>query len=370
MSSRPADRDGPAGSSPLLFWGWSGFSLLCVASMVTTPSTGAVAFHLVWISLAVVYGWQNWSNSRTAIVLALVVALTALGMASFIDAEDAEWSELAEVPLMAVVFLVMVWHVRRRAAALAESRASAAREQRATELKEVFVRQCSHEMRTPITVARGYAELARSQTPESADAGELAVVIDELDKLADLAGRLLMLADVYDNPHIEQDCVDLADVVRRGAIRWSPTADRQWSLESPSVLIEGDESRLESALDCLVENAVKFTNDGERIALRCGTDDGWAYLEVEDTGIGFDQSSAANRPRTAGRAGTGLGLPIVRAVAESHGGRLTRRPGPKTGACLRLEMPLLPTETPPHLRSRSIRSTAPVGLGRPRRSPE
>jgi len=337
MSSRRADHD----RSRVLFWAWSGFSVLCVISMVLVPSTGAVAFHLVWISLAIVYGLQNWSNRRTAVVLALVVALTTLGMAWFIRAEGAEWSELSEVPLMAAVFLAMVWHVRRRAAALAESRASAAREQRATELKELFVRNCSHEMRTPITVARGYAELARDQAAGSAGEEELRVVIDELDKLGDLAGRLLMLAEVYDNPHFERDCVDLAELVRRGATRWGPTADRQWVVESPSVLVEGDESRLESALDCLVENAVKFTTAGDRIALRCGRVRTWAYLEVEDSGVGFERAATAGRPRTAGAPGTGLGLPIVRAVAESHGGRLTRILGSRPGACVRLEVPAL-----------------------------
>ncbi len=340
-SSRPAEPGGDKSRSRVLFWGWVGFSLICVASMLTVPAAGAVAFHLVWISMALVYGLQNWSTLCIAIVVVLVVVLTTLGMVSFIVAEDAAWSELTEVPLMAAVFLAMVWHVRRRAAALADSRASAAREHRANELKEVFVRNCSHEMRTPITVARGYAELARAEASNGAGEAELGVVIDELDKLSDLAGRLLMLADVSGSPRFERDPVDLAEVVRRGAIRWRPTADRRWMVEPGNGLVEGDDSRLEAALDCLVENAVKFTGDGDRITLRSGVDSGWAFVEVDDTGTGFEQNGDATRSPGQGRSGTGLGLPIVRAIMDGHGGRTVVLPGGKVGATVRLELPVL-----------------------------
>ena len=66
---------------------------------------------------------------------------------------------------MAMVFITMVWHVRRRAAALAETQELVERERRAQHVKELFVRNCSHEMRTPITVASGYAELLRKELP-------------------------------------------------------------------------------------------------------------------------------------------------------------------------------------------------------------
>lgn len=320
-----------------LFLAWVAFATLCVVVMFVVPDVGAIAFHFVWISMSIVYGVQGWSPRLTGLVLAVVVVVTAVSSAWFIVDQQAEWTELTEVPLMALVFLAMVWHVRRRQAALAASQAAVIREHRANEVKELFVRNCSHQMRTPITVARGYAEMARKQT---APAGQedLDVVVDELDKLAGLAGRLLMLADVYDR-HFEWDAVDVGALVQRTAARWRPAAERDWVVEAAPVTVEADELRLEAALDSLVENAIKFTVDGDRITLRCRPAGAVVVLEVEDAGVGFERSSAPDAPRTSGKPGTGLGLAIVRGVAEGHGGRLEVAPRSAGGALVRIVLP-------------------------------
>jgi two-component system, OmpR family, sensor kinase len=341
-ASARAEPSGPAagpardGWDVLLFAAWAVFTALCVAVMLVLPDVGAVAFHFVWISMAIVYGVQGWSAWLTAGVLAVVVPVTGLAMASFVAAEGADWMELTEVPLMALVFLAMVWHVRRRQSALAASQAAVVREHRANEVKELFVRHCSHQMRTPITVARGYAELARKQVGPAGQQ-DLDVVVDELDKLAGLAGRLLMLADVYES-RFEWDAVDVGALVRRTAARWRPTTDRRWLVEAGPVVVEADEGRLEAALDSLVENAIKFSADGDTIVLRCRPSGRGVLLEVEDSGIGFDRSGAPDAPRTSGRPGTGLGLAIVRGVVEGHGGTLVVEPR-SPGSLVRITLP-------------------------------
>ncbi len=90
---------------------------------------------------------------------------------------------------------------------------------------------------------------------------------------------------------------------------------------------------MEAALDALVENAVKFTSPGDTITLRCRSTRHGAELDVEDTGIGFTDSPAA------GLSGTGLGLPIVRAVLDAHHGALTISPAPHGGSLLRMHLP-------------------------------
>ena len=340
--SPPAEPSGPAaGPTPDqwdtgLFVAWAVFTALCVLIMLVVPDVGAVAFHFVWISMSIVYGLQGWSPRLTGAVLAVVMPVTALAMASFIAAEGADWMELTEVPLMALVFLAMVWHVRRRQAALAASQAAVIREHRANEVKELFVRNCSHQMRTPITVARGYAEMARKQVNGPGGQEDLDVVVDELDKLAGLAGRLLMLADVYDR-QFEWDAVDVGALVQRTAARWRPTTERTWLVETTSIVVEADERRLEAALDSLVENAIKFTVDGDTIALRCRVEGREVVLEVEDTGVGFERSKDPDL-RTSGKPGTGLGLAIVRGVVEGHGGRLVVEHRP-VGSLLRIVLP-------------------------------
>src|ERR1044072_7410038 len=104
-----------AGPSRWLFPSWVAFSALCVLSMYVTPRYGAVGFHFVWISLALVYGVQGRDSRRTAVVLGAVVVVTTYAMADWVQATTSEWPELSEVPLMSAVFLTMVWHVHRRA---------------------------------------------------------------------------------------------------------------------------------------------------------------------------------------------------------------------------------------------------------------
>lgn len=327
--------------SEWLFLAWIAFAYVNVVLMYTVTALGAVAFHLVWISMAIVYGVQGWSARRTAVMLAVVVLATGLSMSAVIRAEAFEWTELTEVPLMAAVFVTMVWHVRRRAAALAESEAAAERERRANELKEVFVRQVSHQMRTPITVARGYAELVRAQVEADGTKEDVDVVLDELDRLAGFASRLLVLADVYEAGDFEIAPVDLQALVTRAGQRWRPTADRQWRVEASPVTVEGDESRLESAFDTLVENAVKFTADGDPVTLRCAVVGREAVLEVCDGGVGFAAARSGRPTKASGGQGTGLGLAIVRAVAQAHHGRLVVQDAPSAeGASVSVVLPL------------------------------
>ncbi|MFD7639225.1 sensor histidine kinase [Kitasatospora sp. NPDC059795] len=326
----PADR---RGRDRALFAGWVLFVACTQLVLLVEPRLETVAFHLVWISMSIVYGFQSWSARRTAAVLTTVTLVTGGTMAAYAWHGHLGWDELAEVPLMALVFLAMAWHVRRRAAALAELRAAAERERRAQQDKELFVRTCSHEMRTPLTVARCYAELVQGELPAGAGREDLDVVLDELDRLARLSGRLLVLADAYHPAEPEHGPVDLDALVHRTVQRWRPATDRHWHLDAPAVRIEGDESRLEAALDALVENAVKYTAPGDAITLRCRTARHGAELDVEDTGIGF-----AHAPAT-GLAGTGLGLAIVRAVLDAHAGELTISPAPHGGSLLRMRLP-------------------------------
>ncbi|MFE4976625.1 ATP-binding protein [Kitasatospora sp. NPDC056651] len=339
-------RRGRHGHGRLLFTGWVLFAGVSQLLLFVEPALETLSFHLVWISMSVVYGLQNWSARRTSAVLIAVTLVTGVTLGRFVAEGHAEWDELAEIPLMALVFLSMVWHVRRRAAALAQTRSLAERERRAQEVKELFVRNCSHEMRTPITVARCYAEMVRGELPTQESRDDLDVVVDELDKLGRLAGRLLVLADAYEPATFEWAPVDLGSLLRRTAQRWRPASDRDWLLDAPpAVLVEGDESRLEAALDALVENAVKFTVDGDTIALRCRATRDGAVVEVADTGIGFARSRAdddGDRPRSSGRPGTGLGLAIARAVLDGHGGALTVVSEPPGGSLLRMTLPPRP----------------------------
>src|SRR5439155_951690 len=102
--------------------------------------------------------------------------------------------ELTEVPLMAGMFVAMVWHARRRQAALQEVSRLAENEHRMLERERDFLRDASHELRTPVTVARGHADLIREAASDDQIARDAEIVLDELARLSRISERLLLLA--------------------------------------------------------------------------------------------------------------------------------------------------------------------------------
>src|SRR5678816_4703940 len=94
------------------------------------PSWETIPFHFIWISLTLVYGFRVWSPGNTGLVLGLVILATGGLILSDTFSGEQLWGELFEVPLMAAMFLAMVWHARRRVAALTVAESQAARQER------------------------------------------------------------------------------------------------------------------------------------------------------------------------------------------------------------------------------------------------
>jgi signal transduction histidine kinase len=315
---------------PELLWGV--FAAANVAFMVVVDEWQTVPFHFVWVSLTILYGFRVWPLRTTALVLVAVGLTTgaALWSGSGID-------EMTEVPLMSAMFLAMVWHARRRDDALATARSAAERERD-------FIRDASHLLRTPITVARGHAELVAASA-SAQDAQDLGVVVDELQRLSRISSRLLVLASA-EHPDFQRNLpVELGPLVESTVRRWGVGADRELRAEVlADGTVEGDEERLVAALDAVVENAIKATEPGSLIVVRARAEDGAAVLEVADRGRGIPADALPHvfdrfvrQPHPTG--GTGLGLPIVKAIVEAHGGTASVVSAPGEGTTVSLRLP-------------------------------
>ena len=322
---------------------WVAFASVNTALMYLMPGAETIPFHFVWVSTAVVYGLRPWSLRNMWLTCLVVTVATGGALVLHARSGATEWPETSEIPLMALLFLVMVWHVRRRMAATAEAHRLAESERQARERQRRFVRFASHELRTPITVARGFTELLGAQQQEPSGEEDIAVVLDELDKLEGIAARLLALAQA-DDASIRTEQVDLAALLQRSAHRWRAGAPgRRWDVDCPALTVLADPSRLEVAVDSAVENAVRHTEEGGTIVLRARAAGDEVVVEVADDGVGiaagqlplvFEQFHSAGP-----HAGTGLGLAIVRAVAEAHHGRVSAANGPDGGAVITLVLP-------------------------------
>jgi signal transduction histidine kinase len=317
---------------------WAAFAAANVGAMIGLHEWQTVPFHFVWVSLTILYGFRVWKPLPTAAVLVVVCLATGYALLTKVLATGEGIDEMTEVPLMSAMFLAMVWHARRRDAALREARAAAERERE-------FIRDASHLLRTPITVARGHAELVAATT-SGQEGRDLEVVVEELGRLSRISDRLLLLATA-EHPHFTtvRD-VRMGSLVKSTVERWSVAADRDWGCESGCHgTVRGDEERLVAAIDAIIENAVKHTRSGDRITVRGRAEGDQAVLEVADGGAGIPPETLPRiferfvRGAPNGNGGTGLGLPIVKAIVEAHGGSIAVASAPGEGTTVRLRLP-------------------------------
>jgi len=319
---------------------WAVFAAASVTSVFFLTEWETIPFHVVWVSLSLLCCFRLWSFWATAAVLAIVTAVSGAAL-TYVVASPAGpgWDELAEVPMMAAMWAVMVWGAWRAEAAKLEVQRSAERERD-------FVRDASHLLRTPITVAAGHAELIRESTVGTPVAEDVETVLAELKRLSAISDRLLTLHSVADPHFLARGPVDIGRLVGSTASRWAATTERDWKISvTAKGWVVGDEDRLTLALDCLIENALLATVPGDRISIACRTQGGTAIIEVSDSGRGipeedqariFEPFARVHQTRAYGTSGTGLGLTIVKAMTEAHHGSVEVESEPGSGATFRV----------------------------------
>jgi signal transduction histidine kinase len=341
---------------------WVGFVGLNLAAMRLFPTWQTVPFLAIWVSLTVIYGFRLWRLQPTILTLAAVTVATGgiIAVQVLKGKQDADY--LAEVPLIALMFLVMVWHGRRRLAATEERLAAMEEVQRVSQenlrlLKQQrrFLQDASHELGTPITVALGHAELIERAVTNTEVAEDAHVVTDELMRLRRLATRMLLLASAASPDFLHLEPVALDSVAVDAFDRWGH-APRRWRLTATAestVLVDRD--RLGLALDALLENAIAHTAADDLIELGARRENGHYILSVADSGCGipvadldriFHRFARADPRRTREAGGFGLGLAIVQAIAEAHHGSAHASSTLGQGSVFEVLLPAVPA-TPP-----------------------
>src|SRR5207249_507408 len=131
---------------------WGAFAVANLVAMVTFPTWETVPFHFIWVSLTLLYGFRVWNVKPTVWTLAAVMVGTGSLIAVDIARGTQPADEITEVPLMAAMFVAMVWDARRRLAAMSEIEQVSEANARLLERERRFLQDASHELRTPITV--------------------------------------------------------------------------------------------------------------------------------------------------------------------------------------------------------------------------
>jgi two-component system, OmpR family, sensor kinase len=215
-----------------------------------------------------------------------------------------------------------------------------------------FVDEASHELRTPLGVLKGEVELALKE-PRSPDEllAALRSIAQETERLRRLTQDLLVLArsDRGRLP-VHRTDVDVSGMVERVVAEFEDRATQagvRVRTIGPGVRARVDADRIRQAVENLVDNALRHTGRGGTVEVRTDLEEGRLRVVVTDSGTGFppdllDRVFEPFARSDGGRAGdgAGLGLAIVRAVAEAHGGSVTARNHQGGGAAVSLELPV------------------------------
>ncbi len=218
-----------------------------------------------------------------------------------------------------------------------------------------FTADASHELRTPLTAIKGQAEVAlqRDREPE-AYREVLRAINGEVDRMIRLVGSLLTLAraDAGQIPLVREP-VGLAGVATAAVDHVRPAAERKGVavelVRGPDITLRTDEDLLLQLMLNLLDNAVKYTPPGGRVAVDWSLQDGWAVVRIADTGAGiardeldriFDRFYRVDKARSRSEGGSGLGLSISRWIAEAHGGSITAESEPGKGSTFTVRLPV------------------------------
>jgi signal transduction histidine kinase len=217
-----------------------------------------------------------------------------------------------------------------------------------------FIQDANHELRDPLTIVRGHLQLMDDDPVERQRTIEL--VLDELDRMGRIVDDLKLLADVEQPGFLRLERIELEAFTQELTEKGSALASRRWEIAAvDSGTLVGDRHRLTEAVMNLAHNAVQHTTESDTIAIGTSGNEDEVRIWVRDTGTGI---SATDQVKIFGRftrgsgahlryPGGGLGLAIVRAIAEAHAGRVDLESVLAEGSTFTVVVPRYPSESVP-----------------------
>ena len=226
----------------------------------------------------------------------------------------------------------------------------------AEELKSTFISVISHELKTPVSLIKGYAgTLARDDVVHDPDfvRESAEIIVEEADRLTELIDNLLDASRIQAGAlSLNLQPLDLASLARKTAKRFgSQTDHHQIVLQLPDnlPLVLADERRLRQVFDNLINNAIKYSPDGGKIVIGAQASDDYVLVFVQDEGIGipeedqeavFDSFYRVDSSLKRNTQGAGLGLFLVRAIVQAMGGDIRVESEPGKGSAFIFTLPV------------------------------
>ena len=228
-------------------------------------------------------------------------------------------------------------------------------EMRRARRKTTFVANVSHELKTPLTSIRLFAEMLLSgrQKDEERRKEYLRTMVSEAERLSRLVENVLAFSRGGGGGESATEPLDLSELTRETLSQLEPNLLKNgfacsFSTDGPTP-VRGSPERLRQVLMNLLSNAEKYSGDVREIGIKCGSESGYAFVEVADRGPGvpssqkekiFQEFFRGDNSLTASRSGAGLGLSIARSIARRHGGDVSYMPRSGGGSVFSLRIPL------------------------------
>jgi two-component system phosphate regulon sensor histidine kinase PhoR len=219
-------------------------------------------------------------------------------------------------------------------------------------IKRDFVSNVSHEMRTPLTAIKGYAETIEGLSDDNEE--YLNIIKRHTDRLINIVQDLMILSEMEEiGMKLDMDTIDinatLSNIMKIFKQRiGNKGLAFQFNLDNAIPPIRGDQLKLEQAFINLIDNAVKYTEEGG-ITISSRIIEGFVVIEIEDTGIGipekhmpriFERFYTVDKSHSRKLGGTGLGLSIVKHIVLLHNGAIDVESQPERGTKFRIDLPL------------------------------
>ncbi|WP_147805046.1 sensor histidine kinase [Alkalicoccus halolimnae] len=199
------------------------------------------------------------------------------------------------------------------------------------EKQQQFVSDASHELKTPLTVIGSYAQLLKRRGSERPEVFEESVeaISSEAERMREMTEQMLALA-AGENSALEKESIDLSPVFEKVSVQLGRTREREIEIQAePGSFVYGNELQLKQLAYLLIENALKYSSEAVRVAVKQKDDS--VLASVTDRGVGiapedlphiFERFYRVDKAREREKGGTGLGLAIAESIASSHGGEI------------------------------------------------
>jgi two-component system, OmpR family, phosphate regulon sensor histidine kinase PhoR len=226
---------------------------------------------------------------------------------------------------------------------------------RMLEMRKAFIANASHELKTPITVIRGFAETFHDHTdlPKETVQEVTQRIVDNCRRMTSLIKNLLTLADIENLPsfrvlpqnliHLTQGCISTIQAI------WSDAEIQLEFDKSEAFDIDIDGALIEMAITNLLENSAKYSEGAPKIEVRLTKKDAWAIVEIQDHGIGIPETDVehifqrfyrVNKAHSTKLGGSGLGLSIVETIIDKHLGKIEVKSTLGLGSTFTIYIPL------------------------------